>query len=459
LRQDAESDEPLDDKLSYAEDQSDMELGQASTQTPGGHQNFPGPDDEAMCDEHKVYSNTGRESPPSQESYRNISVWGQAMYDEHELTPEVGRESVSARGTYRSLSVCDDEAIDDEHGEIHHENKATDDGHEAMDYEDEVVYAEDVPMGSASNNEGKPGVELTWPFCCWTLTECRSDQGCVTQSPLDKLDLKVDPGLKILICLTCRHALDPTPKAVIKHFDEKHRSRGKKLDKLYPGLSARLTKALECIDFAPPIKVRSPLHDQAPISGIQVSRGFYCPLTGMGRKPCLYISGAISTMHTHIKSKHQGDIPRPSVKDLEGCPCDYQTLFKGPLKKYFRVRTGLTGLEAHPDGSRNPYSVFMRQPNTASPDIRPEPIKDDELPSLLRATRWNVFLEPYRKRPSDVVALVQFPTARVYRMTGSEVEKALSRLPDVTEVWMDTTYKHWKDSTRYIHRILARYPM
>ena len=204
-------------------------------------------------------------------------------------------------------------------------------------------------------------------------------------------------------------------------------------------------------------EVKNQPHDNAPILGIQIRKGFYCPIANSGGKPCLHTVGKTSTLGTHIKTAHPGS--RLHAKDLEAHHCDYQTLFIGNLKQYFRVRTGLTG---HLDGDQNPYSVFVRQSNASpSPNHHPQPIKDNELPSLLRATGWNFFMEKYRKDPGDVVALVQYPSARALEIPDVDrmTEMVFRRLPDVCEMWMDTVHKYWKKSNDHVRRILARYPM
>jgi Orsellinic acid/F9775 biosynthesis cluster protein D len=273
----------------------------------------------------------------------------------------------------------------------------------------------------------------------------------------------VNEELKILICLTCRHGLESNHKLVIKHFTDHHCAKGQTIEKLQPGLSDRLRRVLDGMSFAIPAKVKNQPHDRAPIPWLQVRRGFYCPVVGPDGRLCLYTGGKVGTIATHLKTKHQGDQARPHVQDIESYPCDYQTLFTGNLRQFFRVKTGLAGLEANSDPQRNPYLAFMRQVNaTSSSEIHPEPINDDELPSLLRATRWNDFLWPYRKNPKDVVALVQHPTPRwASGMTGEdrELERILCKLPDISEIWMDITYKRWKGSSEYVWRILARYPM
>lgn len=296
----------------------------------------------------------------------------------------------------------------------------------------------------------------------WALTGSCPDEAHANQSAFEVLSLRVNRELQILICLTCQRALDPTPSRVINHFNDKHCAKGETVEKQHPGLPGRLEKDLRDIPLATPKMVRIQPHDRAPISGIQVETGFYCPMSLSKDQPCLYVAGRTTTMETHMKTKHPGDASRPRGKDLVAYPCDYQTLFTGNLKFYFRVRTGLTGLEAHPDGPRNPYSVFVRTASKISPsEFRPEPIKDNELPSLLRATGWTVFLEPYRENPKDVVALVEFPTPRLSKMAGDHgsIERVLCKLPEVSQTWMDNAYLKWKSSSLYVRRILARYPM
>jgi len=315
----------------------------------------------------------------------------------------------------------------------------------------------------AKNNEGKSEVRSPLTHRFWIFTRRFLDLGGPSRSPLDELSLRVNRELGILIRLTCRHALDPNPKSVTNHFNANHCAKGETIEKVHPGLSTALCDALNGISFALPREVRNQPHHRAPISGIQVWRGFYCPMTDSSGKQCLYTAGATSTVETHIKTKHQGDRSRPHVNDLEGYPCDYQTLFTGNLRQYFQVRPGLTGLEAHLDGYNNPYSVFTKQKSTASSsDFHPQPIKDDELSSPLRATRWNVFVEPYRNNPRDVVDLIRYPTARIPPWLASEehtFEKVLSKLPDLSEEWVDTVFWVWKTSSLYVHRTLARHTM
>ena len=179
-------------------------------------------------------------------------------------------------------------------------------------------------------------------------------------------------------------------------------------------------------------------------------------------EPCTYPGGTTATINTHIKSVHRGDPSRPNFDMLKDYCCDYQSLFTGKLKHYFRVQTGLTRLESHPDGAKNPYSVFMQQISSVkSSSSHPEPMRHKELPSFLRKTRWNIFLEPYRNNPNDVVSLVQYPTVKVSKAAGKDgvFERVLAKLPDVCLAWMEKVYGYWESSSDYAQQMFAKYPM
>lgn len=282
------------------------------------------------------------------------------------------------------------------------------------------------------------------------------------KSPLKTLDFAVNDELKILICLTCQHALVPTASAALRHFKEKHCDRGTTVRKRYPGLKEGLEKELENYTFAPPMDVKGQHHNERPVPGIKVSRGFHCPLRLQADgHQCSYVAGKESTMETHIKIAHQDSPSLASLRDIEKYPCDYQTLFTGKHRSLFMVKTGLGSRVPRPGGPQDPYLAFIRQIDLASlPAYHPEPIKDDELPSFLRATRWHVFLEPYRRDPKDVAALIRHPTARLAKaMKEDSVEMALCKLSDVSAAWIDQVHKYHRDTSDYVLRILARSTM
>lgn len=282
----------------------------------------------------------------------------------------------------------------------------------------------------------------------------------LNKPPFEVLSLKVDSKLQILICLACRHALKPTTEAIVYHFKTTHLRKRETIERFYPGLAKRLDEALKQFSFAVPEEVRAQPHDRAPVLGIKVEKGFYCPLVKDDGKQCLYTSGEKSTMETHIKKTHQGHKDRPSLKTIEDYPCDYQTLFTGKLKRFYRVQTGYMGFNDS-DHRKNPYLAFVQQKDpTSGLNHPPEHLKSNELPSFLRVTRWHIFLEPYRSNPKGVTTLIQYPVqcSRSPHL-ANHVEEVLCKLKGVTNAWMGKVHNYWKSSGDYVHRILAQYPM
>jgi len=303
------------------------------------------------------------------------------------------------------------------------------------------------------------------PICLLSLpilTGCLSDGNRSPVHLLERLGLRVNTELKILICMTCQHAISHEPKAVETHLSSKHLRKGRTLKKYLRDSPIQLEDALSAFDFVAPCKVKEQPDCRAPVLGIKVERGFYCPLLNEKRLPCLYTVGLTSSLETHLTRKHQGDPGRSDLPPLENFPCDYQTLFTGNNRHFFRVRTGL-GPETSLGGLQDPYSVFLRQMvHEPSDTYLPEPIKDAELPSLLRATRWNVFLDPYRGNAPDVIALIGFPSSETVKWAVDKdktVESALVGLPKVCNAWLDKTKIYHSRGYGYVHRILAQYPM
>ena len=267
----------------------------------------------------------------------------------------------------------------------------------------------------------------------------------------------------ILICTACERAVLPTLVSALKHYKKEHCDTGETVEGLFPGLTDRLKLALEGHSFADPKVVRFQLPNQAPISGIKVHNGFSCPMKSeLKEEQCWYVGGESGTIDTHIKNEHRGQNGRPAAKDLKDHTCSYQTLFNADLRHYFQVRTGLADADSHMSGSLNAYSAFVRQMGSMpSPAPPPEPVRDNELPSLLRATSWNVFLEPYRTKPKDVVALIRYPTPGLVGVpeVDVEVERVLRELPDLATTWMKKVHVAHTRVSKYALRALIKYPM
>jgi hypothetical protein len=266
------------------------------------------------------------------------------------------------------------------------------------------------------------------------------------QERLEKHALALDETLKIIICVLCGCALPPTANAVCTHLGSEHRIK----QRTSPELRSFVATVIEKIPLASPEEVSHQTPGRAPIERIKVRRGFYCPLVLPDGAPCSYTAGTMDTLYQHLGRIHKGDSRRPSRDRLADYRCDYQTLFLGQYRSFFRVQTGL--VDSH---CSSPYSVFL---NTAAPTVipnaGPEQIKRDEIPSFLRVTRWHMFLEPYRTDSKDVAALVEYPTRK-----DTEVEQVLRSLGNVSDAWIKRVYSYWEVASGYIRRTLAKYPM
>ena len=259
--------------------------------------------------------------------------------------------------------------------------------------------------------------------------------------------LELDETLKVIKCVTCKFALHPTVDTVSKHLKSVHSMPKKAVKSALPAI----TEAINRFPLASPTEVRYQPSGRAPIQGIKVHTGFHCPVKQSNGTPCPYVGGNVETLYQHLGKRHKDHPQRPAKYRLEDYRCDYQTLFIGKNRHFFRVRTGLTDIH-----HRSPYSLFLNTTDLAPvPNEQPERIKDNEIPSFIRRTRWHTFLGDYRKNPKDVVGLIEYPVATY----GTELGKVLRRLENVSNAWMKKVHAYWKDASEYVRRILAHYPM
>lgn len=263
-------------------------------------------------------------------------------------------------------------------------------------------------------------------------------------SPLDRFGLAVNMELRVLTCTVCLTGLAPGEWE--GHLHEQHAGAFKTIKKNLPELYDNLAPSIAAFDLQNPDEVRNQRSGRAPVNGIQVHSGFYCPLLVNG-SPCDKISGKESTFSTHLSRDHAGSKRKPDPRQRLQYTCDYQTIFLGSRRRYFRVLTGVA--EGFTGGS---YELFLRSFKSATPyaeqgNMEPE---TRDLPSLLRATHWDVFVGPFRKSPGDVVSLVDFP-----RSSDDSIEKVLCCLHDVSIAWLAKVRSIWRVSSPSIRRLLG----
>ena len=263
--------------------------------------------------------------------------------------------------------------------------------------------------------------------------------------------LRVDRELRVIVCSTCEHALTQTGKGIMNHLQKRHASKGHLVRTANPTLQADLERLLQGFRFSEPGSIANQPADRAAIPGIKVHRGYYCPVQLPGGTQCRRAYPAISSLATHVKKEHPKTDDRPKPSQLSRHACDCQTIFIGSTRRYFKVKTGLEAEGA--------YSVFVRNVADKIPDSSKvqEEIKNEELPSLLRATQWHDFIGNYRGEPEDVVDLARYPVRA--GLAEGDVDRALAKLPYVSDAWMAKVGGYHGSATDRMRRALNGYPM
>jgi hypothetical protein len=107
----------------------------------------------------------------------------------------------------------------------------------------------------------------------------------------------------------------------------------------HPTLLSDLEKHLEGFHFAEPssIKQQDQVPGRAMISGIEVHGGFSCFAELLDRKECPWAYLELDLLCEHTKKKHGRSYPRWMLLNHH---CDCQMVFRGNLKRWFRVNTG-----------------------------------------------------------------------------------------------------------------------
>lgn len=264
--------------------------------------------------------------------------------------------------------------------------------------------------------------------------------------------------LKILVCRPCQRSINSSAKGVLRHLEKYHCQRGKTIQKACPTLKSSLEEELKCHEFSDPSAIKEQLPGRPAIPEIQVFQGYFCPVEVDEGVQCSRTFRVARSLYEHVIKHHSSLAQRPKLSELENYTCECQTICSNPVW-YFMVRAGsLLGSSNRVESSVNPYSVFLHGGNTKpSFPHAPEEITLEELPSLLRATRWDIFIGSHRENPRDVVDLICYPKADE---SNSELEAVLCKLPHISECWVDIVEDYFfSKGTEWQERILAGYPM
>lgn len=270
--------------------------------------------------------------------------------------------------------------------------------------------------------------------------------------------LVVNERLGIMVCFTCKQAIDSAAEGVMRHLEKNHSRKGHTIKKENPSLLSDLTRLLKGFNFLPRITVRNQPAGNAPIRGIKVHRGYHCPIELADGTECRAAYLKTSSLYKHVRKEHGEHPDRPTEKQLYDYTCDCQSVFGGTDRLYFTVNIGL--LEEGRPGTFNAYSAFVGSAENRIPDSsKPhEEFRNEELPSILRLTEWHLYLDPYRGDPEDIVRLAHHPDRSAKAQSGA-VERVLARLPGISDAWVAKVKGYWKKSTDWMRRVLNGYPM
>ena len=174
--------------------------------------------------------------------------------------------------------------------------------------------------------------------------------------------------------------------------------------------------------------------NQKPVNGLEVLRGFACPLENDGGIKCTRAFIAQSTFSRHLSDHPE---PRGSKPDPSSCVSYLQTLFsQGGLQNYFSVEPSLS--LANPSSTYSyEYAVKMLE-SLPKPDI-PISNHDKDRASIHWFTRWPELLQPYivdGRSIRSLQSLVSFPDPK------SDPEWLLKLLDHGSRWWKDAEDAH-----------------
>jgi hypothetical protein len=265
--------------------------------------------------------------------------------------------------------------------------------------------------------------------------------------PLDQFGLAFNKDVGVLVCTTCRIGLHPNEWH--GHMEATHKIAFNQLRKAFNAEYHLLLGAIEGLHPGDPLTVRDQMAGLAPVEGIRVRQGFYCPVQIDDGSMCDWVVGTMGTLNTHLSTVHKDVSGKPPASERQRYTCDYQTIFDGKHKRYFRVSTGCSR-----GSTGGTYEAFLQRfKSSARHAAQTDELDTRGRPSMLRVTNWDIFVSPHRNNPIEVVGLVAFPTFR--KSKGNDFEKVLCSLEHVSAAWGRKVFAFWQGSTPPIRRLLG----
>ena len=257
-------------------------------------------------------------------------------------------------------------------------------------------------------------------------------------APLNTFGLALNTEVNILICTTCKTGLIPTEW--MGHLKANHFKAFKRLKQQFPTEFENIPTTIAGFALLSPEEAAQQLSGRPPVKGIKIQTVFLCPVVVDG-SPCGGVAGTLSSFATHLSSKHKAAGINPPPDERTHHACDYQMIFARKHKRLFQIHTGF-----HWALEIGPYELFLTGVRVVTPNAtQTEDIQNQELPSLLKVTHWNIFVGPFCHSPKDVVELVEFPSSHYAVLTVEE--KKLCPLHEVSELWLNKIYNVWRVSS------------
>ena len=245
----------------------------------------------------------------------------------------------------------------------------------------------------------------------WPDQACKEKTTGLSEEVLALLrswSLVINMELRVVVCTGCGQGVEGSPKGIVNHLQKRHAIKRHPIRGEHPTLQSDLARLLQRFHFSVPNSINEQPADRAPVAGIKVHQGWYCPVRLPDQTECRRAYPARSSLEDHLKKEHGSSDNRPKPSQLHRYPCDCQTIFLGSARRYFKVKTGL---KDGPGNLADPYSAFIKNGADKIPDSSKllEEIRAEELPSLLRATQWHEFLGDHRADPEDIIHLIHHP--------------------------------------------------
>jgi hypothetical protein len=279
---------------------------------------------------------------------------------------------------------------------------------------------EEPSPGSPTIYGSDSGFLRSSPPCNSPLTQPTAD--LQYDQPLSGFGYALNASVKAAICVGCHRGVPVEMLGSHSKIHHPGRSRPS------PAEQTAITERLHSAGYrtSKEEKYHQP-PGQKPVDGLEVLKGFCCPLPVEDGTRCSKGFHARTTFIRHL-GEHRGDKPDPS-----SCASDIQTLFsQGSLQKYFSVNPSLSSVDPS-SSAACAYAIKMLE-SLPEADI-PIPDHDKDRATIDWFTRWPDLLKPYitdSKSLESLQSLVNFPD------------------PEMDPVWLTKLRDHgtrwWKDA-------------